>query len=114
MTSQPRRRRGHEDLSPHYAAVTRDVVMGDVWERPELSKRDRSIATVAALTALYRNEQLRLHIHFALDNGVTREEIVEIIEHMAFYSGFPCAGNGFDVARKVFERVDERAASGSS
>ncbi len=114
MTSQPIRPRDNDPLSPHFAALTRDVVFGDIWERPGLSKRDRSLITVAALTALYRSEQLRRHIGLALNNGVTQDEIVETIEHMAIYSGFPCAGNGFDVARGVFERVKERQDSGSA
>ena len=106
MTSQSRRPSASEELSPHYAALTKDVVFGDIWERDGLSKRDRSLITVAALTALYRTNQLRAHIGLALRNGVTREEIVEVIEHMAVYSGFPNAGNGFEVAREVFDRVD--------
>lgn len=110
--SQPSGRRGHGDLAPHYEALTRDVVFGDIWERPQLTKRDRSMITVAALTALYRSDQLRGHIHLALDNGVTRDEIIEVIEHMAIYSGFPCAGNGFDVARRVFERIDAKKNDG--
>lgn len=110
MSSQrPRRRPAFEELDPHYAAVSRDVVFGDIWERSGLSKRDRSLVTVAALTALYRTPQLRAHIGMALKNGVTRDEIVRVIEHMAVYSGWPCAANAYEVAREVFERADLKA-----
>ncbi len=92
-----------KDIAPHLAELTANVLFGDVWERPALSKRDRSLITVAALTALYRTEQLRAHIRRALENGVTKEEIGEIITHIAFYSGWPTAVNAAQVAREVFE-----------
>ena len=88
--------------APKLAELTEQVLFGDVWERSELSKRDRSLITVAALTALYRTDQLRGHIGRALDNGVTREEIGEVITHMAFYAGWPTAVNAAQVARQVF------------
>jgi 4-carboxymuconolactone decarboxylase len=91
------------DVAPKLAELTETVVFGDVWERPELSKRDRSLITVAALTAMYRTDQLRGHIGRALDNGVTREEIAEVITHMAFYAGWPVAVNAATVAKQVFE-----------
>ena len=72
-----------------------------MWERPGLSKRDRSLITVASLIALYRTDQLRGHIRRALDNGVTKEEIGEVITHMAFYSGWPTAANAVQVAKQV-------------
>ena len=83
--------------------MTRDLLFGEIWERPGLSKRGRSLITVAAMTALYRTNQLRGHLRRALDNGVTKEELVEVIEHMAFYAGWPCAANGYEVAKEVFE-----------
>src|SRR6266542_3847968 len=86
------------DIAPKLAELTDTVLFGDVWERPALSKRDRSLITVAALTALYRTDQLRGHIGRALDNGVTREEIVEVITQMAFYAGWPTAVNAARVA----------------
>jgi 4-carboxymuconolactone decarboxylase len=79
------------------------VVFGDVWERPGLSKRDRSLITVAALMALYRPEQLRGHIGRALTNGVTKDEISELITHLAFYSGFPTAVSAAGIAKTVFD-----------
>ena len=90
------------DVFPKLGEVTDKVVFGDVWERKGLSKRDRSLITVAALTALYRPDQLRGHIWRALDNGVTKDEIVEIITHLAFYSGWPNAGTAALIAKQVF------------
>lgn len=91
------------EVSPKLAELSADVLFGDVWERPQLSKRDRSLITVASLIALYRTDQLRGHIGRALDNGVTKEEISEIITHMAFYGGWPTAANAARVAKEVFE-----------
>jgi 4-carboxymuconolactone decarboxylase len=92
------------EISPKFAQLTENVLFGDVWERPELSKRDRSLITVAVLTALYRLEQLPGHIGRALDNGVTREEIAEIITHVAFYAGWPTAASAAGIAKDVFDR----------
>jgi 4-carboxymuconolactone decarboxylase len=91
---------------PKLIDLTEKVVYGDVWERTELSKRDRSLITVAALVALYRPEQLRVHVERALGNGVTKTEISEIITHMAFYSGWPTAMTAAFVAKEVFERSE--------
>ena len=91
------------EIAPKLAVLTSDVVFGDVWERSELSKRDRSLITVAVLTALYRTEQLRGHIGRALDNGVTKDEIAEVIVHMAFYAGWPTAANAVRVAKEVYD-----------
>jgi 4-carboxymuconolactone decarboxylase len=95
------------EITPHLAELTGNVLFGDVWERPALSKRDRSLITVAALTALYRTDQLRAHIRRALDHGVTKEEIGEIITHMAFYAGWPTAANAVQVAKEVFTSTDK-------
>ena len=92
-----------QEIAPYLAELTANVLFGDVWERPGLSKRDRSLITVAALTVLYRTEQLRGHIRRALDNGVTKEEIGEMITHLAFYGGWPNAVNAAQVAREVFQ-----------
>ncbi|MCE2462632.1 MAG: carboxymuconolactone decarboxylase family protein [Dehalococcoidia bacterium] len=92
-----------QEVAPHLAELSADVLFGDVWERPGLSKRDRSLITVATLTALYRTDQLRGHIRRALDNGVTRDEIGEIITHMAFYGGWPTGANAAQVAKEVFD-----------
>lgn len=91
------------DIDPKLAELTDNVLFGDVWQRPELSPRDRSLITVAALIALNRPEQLRSHIRLALRNGVTRDEIVEVITQMAFYSGWPNAVSAVAIAREVFQ-----------
>jgi 4-carboxymuconolactone decarboxylase len=90
-------------VAPKLIEMTEKVVYGDVWERPELSKRDRSLITVAALIAMYRADQLTGHIERALANGVTREEIGEVITHMALYAGWPTAMTAGRIAKKVFE-----------
>ena len=92
-----------QEVSPKLAEIAADVLFGDVWERPELSKRDRSLITVANLIALYRTDQLRGHIGRALDNGVTKTEIGEIILHTAFYAGVPVGANAATVAKEVFD-----------
>lgn len=92
-----------QEIAPKFADLSAKVLFGDVWERPELSKRDRSMITVGVLTALYRTDQLRGHIRRALDNGVTKEEISEIITHVAFYGGWPTAANAVQVAKQVFD-----------
>jgi 4-carboxymuconolactone decarboxylase len=94
-----------QEVSPKLAELTADVLFGDVWERPELSKRDRSLITVAMLTALYRTDQLRGHIRRALDNGVTKEEVSEVITHVAFYAGWPTAANAVRIAKEVFDQA---------
>jgi 4-carboxymuconolactone decarboxylase len=95
------------DVFPKLGQLTDDVLFGDVWERKQLSKRDRSLVTVAALVALHRPDQLRGHIWRALDNGVSREEISELITHLAFYAGWPNAGSAAVVAKQVFEERKE-------
>ena len=91
------------EVAPRLREITDDVLFGEVWERPQLSKRDRSLIVVATLTALYRTDQLCGHIRRALDNGVTREEVGEIITRIAFYAGWPSAVNAARVAKEVFD-----------
>jgi 4-carboxymuconolactone decarboxylase len=86
---------------PALVDYTNDVVYGDLWERPGLSKRDRSLVTLAALIATYRPEQLESHLTRAIGNGVTREEITEVITHLAFYAGWPAAMSAAQVAYTV-------------
>ena len=88
---------------PKLIDLSEKVLYGDVWERPGLSKRDRSLITVAALTAMYRGDQLKGHIERALANGVTKEEIGEVITHMAFYAGWPTAMTEARIATNVFD-----------
>jgi len=97
-------------IKSHFPALvdyTNDVIYGDLWERPGLSKRDRSLVTVAALVATHRPMQLKTHVKRALDNGVTREEIAEIVTHMAFYAGWPAAMTAAQTAMDVYEGKGE-------
>ena len=94
------------DVAPKLAELTDRVLFGDVWERRDLSKRDRSLVTVAALVALNRQEQLPFHLDRALDNGLEQEELVEVITHLAFYAGWPCAVTSIMVAKEVFSKRD--------
>ncbi len=96
------------DFAPKLVELTDDVLFGDVWERPGLSKRDRSLVTVSALIALNRTEQLRFHIERALDNGVKKDELVEAITHLAFYSGWPNAMNAIMIAKELSSKSDMR------
>jgi 4-carboxymuconolactone decarboxylase len=91
------------DIAPKLADLTDKVLFGDVWERPQLSQRDRSLITVAALIAMNRPDQLRSHVARARANGLTEEELVEAITHLAFYSGWPNAVTAVGVAREVFK-----------
>lgn len=98
------------DIDPKLAELTDKVLFGDVWERKQLSKRDRSLITVAALIALNRPDQLRSHMALALQNGVTKEELVETITQLAFYTGWPNAVSAVPVAREVFRTADASAS----
>ncbi len=88
-------------IAPKLAELTTEVLFNDVWERTELSKRDRSLITCATLAALYRQEQLRFHVRLALANGVKKEELSELITHVAFYAGWPCAVQAAQIADEV-------------
>jgi 4-carboxymuconolactone decarboxylase len=92
------------DIAPKLAQLTDSVLFGDVWSRPGLSRRDRSLVTVSALIAMNRPDQLRSHLALALANGVTRDELAEAITHLAFYAGWPNAIAAVTVAREVFSR----------
>jgi len=93
------------DFAPKLVELTDRVLFGDVWERPELSKRDRSLVTVAALIALNRPDQLRFHLNKALENGLKKEELIEAITHLAFYSGWPNAMSAIMIAKEVFSKA---------
>lgn len=90
------------DFAPALVGFTDDVLFGDVWKRPQLSAKERSLVTVAALTAGGNTEQLVFHLAFAKDNGATEEELVEAITHLAFYAGWPKAMSAMAVAKQVF------------
>jgi len=96
-----------EALAPEFAKLTREFLFGDIWERPGLSPRDKSLITVTCLVALNRIEQVEFHLNKALDNGLSREELVAAITHIAFYAGWPTAASGFGHLKKV---LDQRPA----
>lgn len=96
--------RGFGDINPKLAQLTDDVLFGDVWARPGLSARDRSLVTVSALIAMNRPDQLRSHLQRARDNGLTEAELIEAITHLAFYAGWPSAVTASGVAREVFQK----------
>ena len=89
------------DFAPKLVELTDDVLFGDIWERPELSKRDRSLITCAALVATGRTEQMGFHFPRAIENGVTQEELVELITHLAFYVGWPNAMSAIARAKEL-------------
>jgi 4-carboxymuconolactone decarboxylase len=93
------------DIAPALGEYTDKVLFGDVWKRPGLSPRDRSLVTVASLVSLYRTNELPFHLKKALENGVTRDELIEVITHLAFYAGWPTASSAIAIARKAFEEV---------
>ncbi|WP_026792833.1 carboxymuconolactone decarboxylase family protein [Pleomorphomonas oryzae] len=90
------------DIAPGLADYTDNVLFGDVWKRPGLSPRDRSLITIATLVALYRLNELPFHLKLGLENGLSQEEIIETITHLAFYAGWPAASTAISIARKVF------------
>lgn len=94
------------DVAPALADLSDRVLFGEVWERPGLSKRDRSLITVASLVALYRSNELPGHVRRALTNGVTREELVELVTHLAFYGGWPVANTAIPILRAAFTEQD--------
>lgn len=91
------------DFAPELGRITDDVLMGDVWNRPGLSPRDRSLITVAALITLGADTQLRSHLRRARANGVTDTEIGETITHLAFYAGWPRAMSATITARDALD-----------
>lgn len=101
----------YEDAAPALAQYGRDVLFGDVWERPGLRKRDRSLITVAALVAAYRPQQMPFHMKRALENGVKPEELSELVTHLAFYAGWPSAVTAAEVLAAV---LDEHAAGANT
>jgi 4-carboxymuconolactone decarboxylase len=98
-------RKAYGDIAPALGELTDKVLFGEVWQRPGLSKRDRSLITVAALVAGYRTNELPFHLGRAIENGVTKDELIELITHLAFYSGWPTASTAVAIARKVFAEV---------
>ncbi len=102
MTEQTPAQRAVGDFAPKLVELTDNVLFGDVWERTELTKRDRSLITVASLVISGSVEQLVGHLQRAKDNGLTEPELKEAIIHLAFYAGWPKAMSAIQVAKRVF------------
>ncbi len=98
--------KAYGDIAPDFADLSDRVLFGEVWERPGLSQRDRSLVTVAALMAGYRHNELPGHVARALANGVTKDELVETVMHLAFYTGWPTANTAIPVLRQAFADAD--------
>jgi 4-carboxymuconolactone decarboxylase len=94
------------DMAPTLVSLTDDLLFGEIWERPGLSKRDRSLITVATLVALYRTEQMGGHMKRAIENGLTAEELIEAITHLAFYAGWPSAITAINTAKAVLDEIE--------
>jgi 4-carboxymuconolactone decarboxylase len=94
------------DFAPALVGYTDSVLFGDVWERDQISRKERSLITVAALVAGGNTEQLVFHLAFAKENGATEEELIETITHLAFYAGWPKAMSAMAVAKRVFRDGD--------
>jgi 4-carboxymuconolactone decarboxylase len=107
MTATSNARKNFGDIAPALADYTDKVLFGDLWERPNLSPRDRSLVTIASLISLYRHNELPFHLKRGIENGVTRDEIIETITHLAFYGGWPVANTALPIARKVFEETEK-------
>ena len=96
------------NIVPGLIDLSERVLFGEVWERPGLSKRDRSLITCAALVALGRTEQQVGHFTRAINNGVKKEELIEMITHLVFYSGWPTAMSAANVAKQVLEEGEKK------
>lgn len=106
MSNEPTAAREHfGKIAPKFAEITDKVLFGDVWEQPGLSPRDRSVVTVSALITAFRPDELFWHMKRALANGVTREELVEIITHLAFYAGWPSAHTAVVTLQRVLDEA---------
>ena len=92
-------------IAPEFAKLTQDFLFGDIWKRPGLSQRDKSLITVACLVALNRIEQVEFHFKKAFENGLTKEELVAAITHIAFYAGWPTAASGFGHLKNVIDHL---------
>src|SRR5215470_8796155 len=100
-------RRGWREISPDLERLILEFVAGRIWTRSSLDLKTRSLSTVAALTALGRTSALELNVRMALGNGATKEDILEIMLHMAPYAGFPAVWDGMKVASRVFGEMKE-------
>jgi 4-carboxymuconolactone decarboxylase len=94
------------EFAPKLMELTDDVLFGDIWERPGLSKRDRSLITIATLVALYRVNELPSHLLRARQNGISKDELIELFIHLAFYAGWPSALTAVRMAMELFTETE--------
>jgi 4-carboxymuconolactone decarboxylase len=95
-----------KSIAPDFAQLTQDFLLGDIWQRPGLSQRDKSLITVTCLVALNRIEQVDSHLKRAFQNGLTKEELVAALTHIAFYAGWPTAVSGFVHLKSVMDKQE--------
>lgn len=107
MTDKQAAKSPYADIAPALGDYTDKVLFGDLWKRAALSPRDRSLVTVACLISGYRTNEMPFHFKRAQENGVSREELIEVITHLAFYAGWPAANTAVSIARKVFEEAKQ-------
>ena len=91
-------------IAPEFTKLTQDLLFGDIWKRPGLSQRDKSLITVTVLATLNRPEQIDFHLNKAVENGLTQEELVAAMTHIAFYAGWPSAHSGLLHLKSVLEK----------
>jgi 4-carboxymuconolactone decarboxylase len=95
-------------MQDDFLQVTVEHLFGDIWSRPGLELRERSLATMAALAVLGREQELKLHMRGALNIGISKEKITELMIHLAHYGGWPVGVGGLRAAREVFEKWDAK------
>jgi 4-carboxymuconolactone decarboxylase len=106
MTDEPTNaRKSFGDIAPKLAEITDKVLFGDVWADGSLSPRDRSLVTITNLMALYRHNELGFHLKKGIENGLTKDEIVAVITHTAFYAGWPTAMTAIQTAREALKDI---------
>jgi 4-carboxymuconolactone decarboxylase len=101
------------DIAPRLTEISDAILFDDIWRRPGLSPRDRSLITLACLIALYRVNELPFHLRKALENGVTHDEIIELITHLAFYSGWPTASTAIGIVRQILAETRQEQSKGA-
>lgn len=95
-------------VAPEFAKLTTDFLFGDIWKHPELSQRDKSLITITTLVALNRIEQMEYHFKLGIENGLSKEEVVAAITHIAFYAGWPTAASGFTHLKVVCDQLEAK------
>jgi 4-carboxymuconolactone decarboxylase len=103
-------RKSFGDIAPELAEITDTVLFGEVWDNPALSPRDRSLVTITSLISLYRTNELPFHLGKAIENGISKDEIIATITHLAFYAGWPPAMTALNIARPILDKIADDAA----